>query len=241
MGHGLTTQFNFKLMNWKDAYPEFLPCALYVNNSLPDTETKSAKSTPVTLMDIWGGKDIRKSWCLSIFLWMRNQPSQWNTLGTCGISLDEILSGAEVTEDGSDFFGCWGIQKSTAHKVPVIYHARKITLEEWRGGKSDTPEPWITCVQSFQSPAGLHAYHASLNELLFPAATCPFHLQMHIHTWLGWTQLAGRPRSPPEQSQVQLSQHNLFTDVHTHLHYMYADFTHTQYPRKWNLPTELLF
>lgn len=70
------------------------PCALYVNNALPDTETKSTKSTPVTLMDIWGGKDIRKSWCLSIFLWMRNQPSQWNTPGTYITRWDSLWGGS---------------------------------------------------------------------------------------------------------------------------------------------------
>lgn len=161
-------------------------------------------------MDIWGEKDIRTSWCLSIFLWMRNQPSQWNTLWKLWDSTrwDSLWGGSYRRRIG--FLWLLG--------HPKIYRARKITLGGGGEGKvihlgRELHSP--LCTESFQSPAGLHAYHASLNELLFPAATCLFHLQTHIHTWLGWTQLAGRPRSPPEHSQVQLSQ-PIYLQMYTH-------------------------
>lgn len=177
-------------------------------------------------MDIWGGKDIRKSWCLSIFLWMRNQPSQWNTLW-CITRWDSLWGGSYRRRIG--FLWLLGHPKIYSSQGACNLPCKKDNI-----GGAARREKWYTwavnyivcCVQSFQSPAGLHAYHASLNELLFPAATCPFHLQTHIHTWLGWTQLAGRPRfSTRTQPSPALSTQSIYRRTHTltlHVHRLYT-------------------
>lgn len=74
------------------------------------------------------------------------------------------------------------------------------------------------CTKSFQSPADLHAYHASLNERLFPAATCLFHLQTRAHTHLaGLDRNGGLPAfSTRTQPSPALSIQPIYRCTHTH-------------------------
>lgn len=96
------------------------------------------------------------------------------------------------------------IQKPAAQTsiiLAVIYHASQIM---WRRERH----------LGLKVFSKLHAYHAKLNELLFPAPITPppGHFICRYANAPGWTLLS---LSLPEHSLAQLSQHNLFTDVRT--------------------------
>lgn len=95
------------------------------------------------------------------------------------------LSGMEVTADGSDFFGCGCIQKSTAHKASANYQARKITLGR------ENRYTWamyyiVCCVQSFQSPtAYIPIIPIWMNFCFQLPPACFIFIYPHTHT-PGW-------------------------------------------------------
>lgn len=181
----------------------------------PDMEMQSAKSISATLMNIWGRKNIRTSWCLSIFLWMRNLLSQRNITRKLRDSTrwDSLWGGSYSRRIG--FLWLWGHPKIYSSQGICNVPCQKDNIGSGEEGKVihlcrvlHSP----LCTKSFQSPAGLHAYHASLNELHLPVSSA----DAHTNTWLVWTS-GGLPAfSTRTQQSPALSTQSIYRCTHTH-------------------------